>query len=78
MVKKLVISLEKSKALPLCPYVFHLYFTHNAIRSKDKKAYLIGELMLKHNVKPDEEEPVGLEDLEQESLDVVEIAKLQA
>ena len=76
IVKRLYIVVEKSKASPLCPYLFHLYITYDATLPEDKKTYMIGKLMLKHNVEPDEEELVGLEDSEWESLDAVEIMEL--
>ena len=77
-VKRLFTIIRKSKASPICPYVFHLYITYDAIRPKDKKAYMIGELMQKHNVELDEEEPVDADDSKRESLDSAEIKELQA
>ena len=55
IVKRLYTAVGKSKASPLRPYLFHLYITHDATLLEDKKAYLIEESMLKHNVEPDEE-----------------------
>ena len=78
IVKRLYKAIGKSKALPLYSYLFHLYITHETILPEDRKVYMIGESMLKHNVEPDEEDLVGSEDLEWESLDDDEIGELQA
>ena len=37
---------------------------------------MVGESMLKHNFESDEEEPIGIDDSKEESLDAVEIAEL--
>ena len=59
--------------------MLQLYFTHDAIQSEDKKAYMVDESMMKHNVELDEEEPPArAEDFERESLDEEEIAELLA
>ena len=62
--KRLFTAIGKFKALSICPYVFHLYITHDAIQSEDKKVYMIEETMLKHNVELDEDEPAGADDSE--------------
>ena len=77
-IKRLHTIVGKSKASPLCPYLFHLYITHVVILPEDKKTYMTSESMLKHNVEPDKEELVGLEDLEREGLNAKEITELQA
>ena len=76
--KRLLTALGKSRASPICPFVFHLYITYNAIRPEDKKVYMVEESMLKHNIEPDEEDkPAGTEDFERQSLDAAEIAEVQ-
>ena len=76
-IKRLLTMLGKSKALPIFPFVFHLYITHSAIRLEDKKAYMVGESMMKYNVESgDKEELAGLEDSKCKSLDAKEIATL--
>ena len=78
-VKRLLLVVGKSKASSICPFVFHLYIIHDAIRPEDKKVYMVGESMLKLNVKLDEEDKsVGAYDSVWESLDATKIAKLQA
>ena len=54
-VKRLLTTVGKSKASPIYPLMFHLYITHDAIRPENKKAYMVGESMLKYNVEPDED-----------------------
>ena len=49
----------KSKATPICPYMFHLYHLHELLLPAEKKEYQIKEALLKHNV-----ESEGEEDLE--------------
>ena len=73
MVKRLFTAMGKFKALPICPYVFHLYITHDLIKPENKKVYMVKELMLKHNVELDEKELASVDDFERESLDIVEI-----
>ena len=55
-VKRLFTVIGKSKALPICLYMFHLYITLNAIKPEDKKVHMVGESMLKYNIEPNEEE----------------------
>ena len=61
----------RSKATPICPYVFHLYHSHELLFHPEKKGYQIKEALLKHNVESEgEEEPETPEDPnEEESLD---------
>ena len=49
----------RSKATPICPYIFHLYQAHELLLPAEKKEYRIKEALLKHNV-----ESGGEEDLE--------------
>ena len=45
----------KSKAMPICPYVFHLYHLHELLLPAEKE-YQIKEALLKHNVESEGEE----------------------
>ena len=57
----------RSKATPICPYVFHLYQAHELLLLAEKKEYWIKEALLKHNVQSErEEDPESSEDPEQE------------
>ena len=68
----------KSKATPICPYVFHIYHTHKVLLPV-KKEYWITEALLKQNVEPEEEgEPEASEESEHESLSSQEIQEIQA
>ena len=81
--------MDRSKAAPICPYVFHLYLSHELLLLAEKKEYWmvwIKEALLKHNVEsegeedpedpedPDEEE--SSDDLECESLSFGEIQEI--
>ena len=61
----------RSKATPICPYVFHMYQSHELLLPVEKKEYRIKETLLKYNVESKgEEDPESSEDLEEEeSLD---------
>ena len=39
LVQRLVSGMEKSKATPICPYVFHLYHLHELLLPAEKKKY---------------------------------------
>ena len=74
----------KSKATPICPYVFHLYHSHEVLFSIEKKEYWIKEALLKHNVESegeedpeDPEEAEDLEDADRKSLSSGEIREIQ-
>ena len=73
--------MDKSKAIPICPYVFHMYHTHEVLLPAEKKEYWIAEVCLKHNVEPkeekDSEDPEASEDSEGESLSSKEIQEIQ-
>ena len=87
LVQRLLFGMERSKATPICPYVFHLYHSHELLLPAEKKEYRIKEALLKHNVEsegeedpespedPDEEE--SSDDLECESLTFGEIREIQ-
>ena len=40
----------KSKATPICPYIFDLYHAHELLLTAEKKEYRIQEALVKHNV----------------------------
>ena len=79
--------MEKSKATPMCPYVFHLYHSLELLLPAEKKEYRTKEALLKYNVEsegeedldsaanPDEEE--SSDDSECESLTPSEIREIQ-
>ena len=87
LVQRLVFGMGKSKATPICPYMFHLYHSHELLLSAKKKEYRIKEALLKHNVEskgeedsespanPDEEE--SSDNSECESLSSGEIREIQ-
>ena len=67
LVQRLLSRMGGSKATPICPYVFHLYQTHELLLLVEKKEYQIKEALLKHNVESEgEEDPESLEDPEEE------------
>ena len=77
----------RSKATPICPYVFHLHHSHELLLLAKKEEYRIKEALLKHNVEsegeedpkspvdPDEEESSN--ESEYESLSSGEIREIQ-
>ena len=87
LVQRLLSGMGRSKATPICPYVFHLYHSHELLLLAEKKEYRIKEALLKHNVEsereedpespvdPDEEESSN--DSECESLTSGEIREIQ-
>ena len=56
LVQRLLFGMGKSKATPICPYVFHLYQSHELLLPAEKKEYRIQEALAKHNVESDEDE----------------------
>ena len=46
----------KSKATPICLYIFHLYHSHELLLPAEKKEYRIQEALVKHNVEFEEDE----------------------
>ena len=82
LVQRLLSGMGKSKATPICPYIFHLYHSHELLLPAEKKEYRIKEALLKHNV--DSEEDGDLDSLassddldECESLTPNEIREIQ-
>ena len=66
LVQRLLFGINKSKATPICPYVFHLYQSYELLLLAEKKEYWIKEALLKHNVESEgEEDPEDLEDPEE-------------
>ena len=56
LVQRLLSGMGKSKATPICPYVFHLYHSHELLLLAEKKEYRIQEALAKHNVESKEDE----------------------
>ena len=56
LVQRLLSGMGKSKATPICPYVFHLYHSHELLLPAEKKEYRIQEALAKHNVESEEDE----------------------
>ena len=48
--------MEKSKATPICPYIFHLYHAYELLLTAEKKEYRIQEALVKHNVESEEDD----------------------
>ena len=77
----------KSKATPICPYVFHLYHSQELLLPNEKKEYRTKEALQKYNVEsegeddpespanPNEEE--NSDDSECESLTPSEIREIK-
>ena len=77
IVQRIFAGMGRSKATPLCPYVFHLYHTHKVLLPNEKKEYWIAEALLKHNIESEEEEiPEVLDDSDWESLSSKEIQEI--
>ena len=67
LVQRLLTGMGRSKATPICPYVFHLYHLHELLLSAEKKEYRIKEALLKHNVESEgEEDPESPKDSDEE------------
>ena len=79
LVQRLLSGMGRSKSTPICPYVFHLYHSHDLLLPAEKE-YRIKEALLKHNVKSEgEEDPENPEDPdEEESLDDSECESLSS
>ena len=88
LVQRLLSGMGKSKATPICPYIFHLYHSHELLLPAEKKEYRIQEALVKHNVESEEEEdpdsPANLDEEESsddsdecESLTPSEIREIQ-
>ena len=55
LVQRLLSGMGKSKATPICPYVFHLYHAHELLLPAEKE-YRIHEALVKHNVESEEDD----------------------
>ena len=87
LIQRLLSGMGKSKATPICPYVFDLYHSQELLFPTEKKEYRTKEALQKYNVKsegeddpespanPDEEESSN--DSECESLTPSEIREIQ-
>ena len=76
VVQRFFASMGKSKATPICPYVFHMYHTHEVLLPTEKKEYRIAEALLKHNMELEEGEPEAPKESEHESLSYQEIQEI--
>ena len=56
LVQRLLFGMGKSKTTRICPYIFHLYHSHELLLPAEKKEYRIQEALVKHNVESEEEE----------------------
>ena len=56
LVQRLLSGMGKSKATPICPYIFHLYHSLKLLLPAEKKEYQIQEALVKHNMESDEDE----------------------
>ena len=54
--QRLLSGMGKSKATLICPYIFHLYHSHELLLPAEMKEYRIQEALVKHNVESEEEE----------------------
>ena len=84
VVQRLFFGMGKSKATPICSYVFHMYHAHEVLLPAKKNEYRIVEALLKYNVEPEEEkdpedpeDPEDSEDSDHESLSSKEIREIQ-
>ena len=87
VVQRLLSGMGKSKATPICPYIFDLYHAHELLLTAEKKEYRIQEALVKHNVESEEDDdpanPVNpderesSDDSECESLTPSEIREIQ-
>ena len=56
LVQRLLFGMGKSKATPICLYIFHLYHSHKLLFPVEKKEYRTKETLLKYNVELEREE----------------------
>ena len=84
VVQRLFEGMGKSKAIPICPFVFHMYHAHEVLLPAEKKEYQIKEALLKHNVESkgevdlkDPEEEEDSDESDGESLSSREIREIQ-
>ena len=59
VIQRVFVGMERSKATPICPYLFHLHYAMDNLLSGKKKAYQIAEAFLKRNVEPDHEDELA-------------------
>ena len=45
LMQRLLSGMDKSKATPICPYIFHLYHSHELLLPAEKKEYRIQEAL---------------------------------
>ena len=56
LVQRLLFRMGKSKATPICPYIFHLYHSHELLLPAEKKEYRTKKTLLKYNVESEGDE----------------------
>ena len=69
VVGHLVGNLEKGKASPISPYLFHLYYRNECLRSEEMKEVEVARECLVYGIGPDtppDEEDAGSESVESE------------
>ena len=77
LVQRLLSGMGKSKATPICPYIFHLYHSHELLLPAEKKEYRIQDALVKHNVESEEDEdPASPANPDEESSDDSECESL--
>ena len=77
-VERLLTGIGKSKSIPICPYLLHLYIAHDTIQPDDKKIYMVEESFMLHDIELEEnDQSTGSKSLERESLRSREIRELQ-
>ena len=78
VVQRFFSGMGKSKATPICPYVFHMYHAHEIVLLAVKKEYRIKEALLKYNVESEgKEDPDDPDESDHESLSSREIREIQ-
>ena len=68
VVGHLVSNLEKEKASPISPYLFHLYYRNECLRGEEMKEVEVARECLEYGVGPDtppDEEDAGSESMDQ-------------
>ena len=66
LVQRLLSGMGKSKATPICPYIFHLYHSHELLLPAVKKEYRIQEALVKHVESDEDEDPASPANLDEE------------
>ena len=43
VVRRLLTGVGKSKPIPICPFLLHLYIAHDVVQAENKRVYMVGE-----------------------------------